>query len=227
MLQDFQDITLRRTDPGELIASLLVAFLCGLVISLVYRWTYRGASYSASFVRSMIFLAMITAIVMIVIGNNLARAFGLVGAMSIIRFRTAVKDPQDIVFIFFALAVGLAAGVGLYMVAVVGTVAISLVIVATTKGRYAELHRQAFLLQVAYDAPDAGGEASYVPVLDRYCKRHHLINVRAVGAGDELDLTFFVDLRRLDDREALARELRALPHVRHVNLYYDTEQGES
>jgi uncharacterized membrane protein YhiD involved in acid resistance len=224
MLQDFQYINLHRTDPGDVVGALVVAFVCGLVISLVYRGSYRGASYSASFVRSMIFLAMITAVVMLVIGNNLARAFGLVGAMSIIRFRTAVKDPQDIVFIFFALAAGLAAGVGLYMVALVGTAFIGLVILATTRAGYAEVHRQSFLLQLAYDDPAQNGAAApYLAVLDRYCKKHRLINVRSAGPGDALELTFFVDLRRRDQREALTRELSALPHVRNVNLYHDAE----
>lgn len=225
MLQDFQNITLRSTDPGEVLVALLVACVCGFTISLVYRWSYRGTGYSASFVRSMIFLAMITAVVMLVIGNNLARAFGLVGAMSIIRFRTAVKDPQDIVFIFFALAAGLAAGVGLPMVALIGTAAISLVILVTTRAGYGEVHKESFLLQLSYDAPGQDGEAGYIPVLERYCKKYRIINVRAVGPDDTLDLTFFVDLRDRNRREALTRELGALPHVRNVNLYHDAEQA--
>ena len=76
---------------------------------------------------------MITAIVLMVIGNNLARAFGLVGAMSIIRFRTAVKDTQDIVFIFFSLAVGMAAGVGYHLIAICGTVFVSLTMLVLTQ----------------------------------------------------------------------------------------------
>jgi len=96
----------------EIITNITVALVCGLFISWLYRHTYKGPGYSITFVNSMVFLAMITAVVILVIGNNLARAFGLVGAMSIIRFRTAVKETQDIVYIFFALSVGMAAGVG-------------------------------------------------------------------------------------------------------------------
>jgi hypothetical protein len=90
---------------------LSVALFAGLILTCLYRITYKGAGYTAGFVGSIILLTLITALVIMVIGNNLARAFGLVGAMSIIRFRTAVKDVMDIVFIFFALAVGMASGV--------------------------------------------------------------------------------------------------------------------
>ena len=116
-LQSLMDMNIRT---GDVLLNLLVAFLCGLVIAQTYKLTFGGASYSKSISNSLVVLAMITTVVIIVIGNNLARAFGLVGAMSIIRFRTAVKDPMDIVFIFFSLAIGLAAGVGLAQIAIVG-----------------------------------------------------------------------------------------------------------
>ncbi len=165
MLQDFQNISFPPTNDADIVGALIVAFLCGFIVSLTYRWTYQGSSYAPSFVRSMIFLSMITAVIMLVIGNNLARAFGLVGAMSIIRFRTALKDPQDIVFVFFALAIGMAAGVGMYAIAIIGTVGISLAIILTTKINYAVVHKQSFVLQLSYDAPQSNGEAAaYIEV---------------------------------------------------------------
>lgn len=224
MLQEFQNIAFRSVSFGQVVTSLAVAFSCGMLISLIYRWTYRGASYSPGFVRSMIFMAMITAIVMLAIGNNLARAFGLVGAMSIIRFRTAVKDPQDIVFIFFALATGLAAGVGMYTVALVGTVTIGLIVLVTTKANYGVLNKQSFLLQLTYSSPTQNGDADYLPVLNKYCRRHNLINARS-GLGDTLNLTFYVRLRNDDQVEAFTRELGQARHVSNVNLFYDEEQA--
>ncbi len=224
MLQEFQSIQDYAIHTGDVVKGLLVALVCGLAISLTYRWTYRGSDYAPSFVRSMIFLAMITAVVMLAIGNNLARAFGLVGAMSIIRFRTAVKDPQDIVFVFFALAVGMAAGVGMYAVALMGTASICAVIAVTTKSNYAVIHKEAFVLQLSYDAPQQNGSATYLPVLDKYAKRYKLINARSVGDSDMLDLTFFVDLRKKEHTEALTKELGKAAHVSNVNLFYDTEQ---
>lgn len=224
MLQEFQTVTFRAITVGQVATSLLVALVCGLIITTLYRWTYKGTSYSPGFVRSMIFMSMITAVVMLAIGNNLARAFGLVGAMSIIRFRTAVKDPQDIVFIFFALATGLAAGVGMHMVAIVGTVFIGLIVLVTSKTNYGVLNKQSFLLQMTYAAPGQNGDAGYLPVMKKYCRRHNLINARS-GLGDALNLTFYVRLRNDDQAEAFTRELGQVHHVSNVNLFYDEEQN--
>jgi uncharacterized membrane protein YhiD involved in acid resistance len=121
---------------------------------MVYRHVYKGPSYSVTFVNALVVLSMITSVVILVIGNNLARAFGLVGAMSIIRFRTAVRDVQDIVFIFFSLSAGMAAGVGLYSVAIAGTLLISLVIVLLSTFNFGQTRKREFLLQVSYYTSD-------------------------------------------------------------------------
>ncbi len=225
ILQDIQNAAQWNTSLGDVVTGLIVAFVCGVIVSLVYRWTYRGASYSPSLVRSLISLAMITAVVMLVIGNNLARAFGLVGAMSIIRFRTALKDPHDIVFVFFALAAGMAAGVGMYNLALVSTVGISLAVALTTRLRYAEVDTESLILRFSYSGSSADeGDASYLPVLKRYCRSTRLINVRA-DRGELSELTFFAKLRRKEDQQALTRAVADLPDVSNVSLYYDTEQG--
>ncbi|MCK9292376.1 MAG: DUF4956 domain-containing protein [Bacteroidales bacterium] len=125
---------------------MLVALLCGIIIALIYKYTYRGLNYSASFTASLILLTMITTIVIMVIGNNLARAFGMVGAMSIIRFRTAVKDASDIMFIFFSLSIGLAAGVKLYSIAFFGTLIVGGVHLVLNKYNFILPQSREFLL---------------------------------------------------------------------------------
>ncbi len=224
VLQDIQNLGQWSTSLGDVVTGLVVAGICGLIISAVYRWTYLGPSYSPSLVRSLIALAMITAVVMLVIGNNLARAFGLVGAMSIIRFRTALKDPHDIVFVFFSLAAGMAAGVGMYNLALVSTAGISGVVALITKLRYADVNKEALILRFSYGGALDESEASYLPVMDRFSKSTKLINVRA-DRRDRTELTFFVDLRKKEDREAFTRALADLEDVRNVSLYYDTEQA--
>src|SRR3990172_4384220 len=138
MQTGFDTILAVSLEPGQVVANLLVALACGFIISLSYRTTSGGANYSPAFVRANVVLSMITALVIMVIGNNLARAFGLVGAMSIIRFRTAVKDIQDIIYIFFALAAGMAAGVGLKAIALFGTLFISGIMVLLYRFRYSQ-----------------------------------------------------------------------------------------
>ena len=225
MLQDLQDIPLLQpVDAGEVVTSLIVALICGVVIAWIYRWTYRGTSYAPSFVRSMVVLPMITALVMLVIGSNLARAFGLVGAMSIIRFRTAVKDTHDIVFIFFALAAGLAAGVGMYAAAWLGTLVIGLTVLATVGFGFGHVQRNAMLLEFAYDAEGAPAPPTYEAVLDQHCKQTSVLSVRQPMERKELALTLHVRLRRGSEAPAMVAALRKTDRVSRVSLYYDDEE---
>ena len=86
--------------PTEIVINLLLSFIFGLIISLVYKFTHKGLSYSQSFMITNVFVSVIVCMVIMIIGNNLARAFALVGALSIIRFRTVVKDTKDTAYIF-------------------------------------------------------------------------------------------------------------------------------
>jgi len=166
---------------------------------------------------------MITAIVIMVIGNNLARAFGLVGALSIIRFRTAIKDMQDIVFIFFSLAVGMAAGIGLHSIAITGTIFISASILILSKINYAHPKRREFLLQF-YFTSSGEQETPYLPVLEKYCKQHKLINAKSLQSGDLLELSYYINLRTKDNSGEFVRELGQIQDVTRVNLFFDEEQ---
>ena len=166
---------------------------------------------------------MITAVVIMVIGNNLARAFGLVGAMSIIRFRTAVKDTQDIVFIFFALAVGLAAGVGLHIIAIAGTLFISLIVWILYLTNYGNPQKKDFLLQFSLKAED-NENALHLPILAEYCRSFKLINMKSFEAGRLLELTYYVNLKRKENSDQFVQALDNLQDVNQVNLFFDEEQ---
>ncbi|HMU42928.1 MAG TPA: DUF4956 domain-containing protein [Ignavibacteriaceae bacterium] len=222
MLQDFQNIFTTSIGLWTVLQNLSVAVLCSLLISVFYKYSYKGPGYSASFVHSLIALSMITAVVIMVIGNNLARAFGLVGAMSIIRFRTAVKDTIDIVFIFFALGIGMAAGVGLYSVAVGGTIFIGLVLLSLSKTDFLIIRKEKFLLQFRYLAEN-GIEASYIPVLKKFCKKYTMINVKSIGREDELEISFYVSIKNRDQNPEFIKQLSALKGISSVNFYFDDE----
>lgn len=219
----FQDsLSILSSSIGPVIANMTVALICGLLTLLFYRWTCRGPGYSIAFVNSLPPLSMITAVVVMVIGNNLARAFGLVGALSLIRFRTAIKDVEDIVFIFFSLAVGMAAGVGLHAIAITGTIFIGASILILSKINYACPKRQEFLLQFRF-APSGEQEAPYLPILKKHCKQHRLINVKSLKKGD-LELSYYVNLEAKDKSEEFAHELGQVQDVTHVNLVFDKER---
>jgi uncharacterized membrane protein YhiD involved in acid resistance len=224
MLTDLQNAPLFPITGVEIAANIVVALLCGLCIAWIYRHSYRGPGYSIAFVNSLVFLAMITAVMILAIGSNLARAFGLVGAMSIIRFRTAVKDTQDIVYIFFVLAVGMAAGGGYHKIAIIGTLAVGGIIFLFSKTGSFSSKKEEYLLQLSY-GPNGDGPPSFMPVLKKYCRTHHVVNTRSMGHnGESLELSYYVKLRDRGKDSDFVRDLRQAAGVTRVSLYFDEEE---
>lgn len=215
---------------GQVLLKVVTAFLCGFFVSLLYCWTHKGPNYSATFVRSLVALSMITTIVIAVIGNNLARAFGLVGALSIIRFRTAIKDMHDIVFIFFALAIGMATGVGMHMTAIIGMTFTGIVLFILARMNYASPKKCDFVLQFSFTAQD-NQDPPYLPILEKHCKQHELVNLQSLGHGNgrsngaeqKLGLSFYVDLHNRGSVGKLVRDLGRVRGVEHINLFFDDE----
>lgn len=224
MFDEFQLIDIFRPSIFDFAASLFVALGCGIAIALVYRLTFRGTSYSPSFINSLVLLSLITAVVILVIGNNLARAFGLVGAMSIIRFRTAVRDVIDIVFIFFSLSIGMAAGVGLNSVAIIGTIFISLVIILLDSVGFGSPPRIKHLLQVSYTGTPEG-EAALQGVLKKYCRNIQLMNIRQPAGKETMEAFYHLSLRKSNKDREFVQALRELEAVEQVNLFFEEEGG--
>ncbi len=225
MGNDFQDIFMFNITAADVIGNVIVAMLCGIAIALLYKYTYKGLNYSSSFTISIIMLTMITAIVIMVIGNNLARAFGMVGAMSIIRFRTAVKDAADIMFIFFALAIGLAAGVKLYSVAVLGTFLVGAVYLVVTKFSFALPKNREFLMQITARG-DQINDNPFMNILKIYCRQHKLVNVKTMGQEPDELMEFSYYIKMKDERRGneLVTDIRKLAGVEQVNLFFDEDE---
>ncbi len=111
-----------------IIFNISVSLVLSLFIFIVYKKTFRGVLYSHNFNVTIIMISLITAMVMMLIGSNLAISLGMVGALSIVRFRAAIKEPRDIAFLFWAITVGLAAGSGTFIIAIVGSITIAIVL---------------------------------------------------------------------------------------------------
>ena len=107
---------------------LIIAFIVAMIIYLTYKNTYTGVMYNPRFNISLVMITMVTTIVMVVIGSNISVSLGMVGALSIIRFRTAVKDPRDTAFIFWGVVSGLACGTQNYTIVLAGSIVICLVL---------------------------------------------------------------------------------------------------
>ena len=223
MLDDFQNVLSVSLSIGEVFENLIVSLICGLLISLFYRLTYRGPGMSYSFINSLIVLSLITSVVIMVIGNNLARAFGLVGAMSIIRFRTAIKETQDIIFIFFALAIGMASGVGLHALALASTVFIGVILFILTKTNAASPAKKDFLLQFTSQANDGYEEAPFLSVFQKYCKSSKLINTKAMMESDSIELSYHIVLKDQKFITEFINQLKNSKGVNNVNLFFDEE----
>jgi uncharacterized membrane protein YhiD involved in acid resistance len=224
MEQDLQSIFQFPASVEEVLSSILVAFFCGLMIAFFYKTSYRGAGYPQTFLFSLVTLAMVTTIVILVIGNNLARAFGLVGAMSIIRFRTAVKETQDIMFIFFALAIGMTCGVRLFDVAIASTILIGTILVILSKTNLIFHRRTKYLLQFHFIFDDSHQYPAYLEVLKKYTRKNHLINSKTLGETDMMELSFYVEMKNPAESNKMLSDLKRSGGATHAHLFFEDEE---
>lgn len=213
-------------DPtlGGMLLALLLAFVIGQTVAWIYIWTHSGLSYSRSFSQSLVMLTIIATMVMYVIGNNVVAAFGLMGALAIIRFRNVLKDTRDTAFVFMSLVLGMATGSQRFAVALVG----GAFLLAVT----AWLHLSSFGTRISFDghlsyrlsgshADPAGALAA---VLRRHCRRLRTITVH--DAGEEVEYVQQVRLRNRDRGHEMVEELRGTEGVGDVTLVLRDDHAE-
>lgn len=177
----------------EILINMALAFILGMIVSAIYRYTHKGLSYSQSFTLTIVFITLIVAVVMMVIGSSLARAFALVGALSIIRFRTVVKDTKDITYVFFALAVGMACGTSNYFLAISSSIFISLIAVVLDKLNYGALYKSEFILRFTFN--QNYGSERYLETIKQFAKRSNLLHIEPSSDGNYLNLTYDIVLK--------------------------------
>jgi uncharacterized membrane protein YhiD involved in acid resistance len=210
----------------EILLNISLAFALGITITIVYRLTNRNRPISQSYMLSLIILAMVVALVMIIIGNSIARAFSLVGALSIIRFRTAIKDNRDTAFVFFSLAAGMAAGVGNYPVAAYGVGLIALLLLLLDFVRYGTVRRGVYLLCYQI-VPGTADLQAVDEVLKQYLASYRQLSVKTVRMGQYMQYTFTTRLRREEQLKEFMSNLSALSGMENVNMLADEEEPES
>ena len=203
--------------PNEIIFNLILSFFLGVLISFVYKKTHRGMSYSQSFMITNIFLSLIVCMVIMTIGNSIARAFALVGALSIIRFRTVIKDPKDIVFIFWSLATGMVCGTGQYFLAFAGSSIITIVAYILHKTNYGSIYKSEFILQFRYKK-SAENETSYLKNLNRFCSVSTLLNSEPSSDNTSLKLTFDIVLKEEKEVNKFVLDISNCEGVSEVSL---------
>ncbi|MBW7474742.1 DUF4956 domain-containing protein [Paenibacillus oenotherae] len=200
-LESFKQVALL-----EIVIALLIAFALGMFIYWTYYKTFRGVVYSHNYNVTFVIMTMLTTLIIMTISTNIVLSLGMVGALSIVRFRTAVKDPMDIMYTFWAVAVGIATGAKIYPIAILGSIAISAVLffLAKRKGKDAP-----YLLVIQYE----GKANEQVMVTLRRIK--HVLKSKTIRK-DMTEMT--VELRLKDDNTAFVSELSSFDGVKDVAL---------
>lgn len=201
----------------QALLALLLAFVLGTLLAFTYEWTYEGLSFTRAFTQSLVLSAVVASMLMLAIGDNLARGLGILGTMALVRFRTNVRDVRDMVFIFAALAVGVACGVRAWPVAVTGALAFSLATVAVGWSPFGG--RQHFDGVLRFWLPrDAADPERLSEVLSPHCRQFVLVTLRDLAQGDALEYAYQIRLRRHDAQTRLVRDLETLPGIGGVTL---------
>jgi len=190
----------------QLIVATFLSFGLSLIVGYIYRATHQGTSYSQTTVHTMIIMAVVVSVIMLIIGSNIARAFSLVGALSIIRFRNAVKESRDVAFYFLTMAIGMACGTGFYGVAIVFTICVTVMIYCLTRFNVGAKTSVEELLRIGL-SQDVNYREVFKEVFYKYLESDYLLTVDT-DETDRLDLVYTVRLRRKVSEQDLLNDLR-------------------
>lgn len=200
----------------ELIFSLITAAVLNLLLAKAYIQTHGGYSYSKSFVHSMILVGIIIALIMVIIGSNIARAFALVGAMSIVRFRNPVKDSRDLVFVFASIATGMAAGTGFYIFAAIFTFFFIVVLLALRWTNFGDLARKNYVLKLRVEM---SGKAAVTKVCEDSCTQFSLVSLDRLSQAEGFeDIVYEVELKNSVSYDQFVQRLRDEANPQLVTL---------
>ena len=216
---DFTVINSSMANPTILSVfyAFLLSFILGTVVAVVYIKSFQGLSYSRNFLHCLVLCPILTATAMQAIGDNVARGIGMIGAISLLRFRSNIKDPRDMFFIFASLAVGLSAGVHAYGIAVMGTLCFALATLILSKTPFAHGPQFDGLLRFHMQREETA-QRELERVLGTSCKHFALISIREMNQGEILDYAYQIKLRKEISNHSLVNSIQGIPTARGVNL---------
>jgi len=218
------DNTLTELSLAIIIVNIIFTLVLALVIVWIYQKTHRGISYSQSFVMAMVMLSILAAIAMMILSNNLVRALGVLGIFALIRFRTILKDTKDIAYLFFVLAMGMAVGTNNYMIAFVGTLMLSAIILIMDKYNFGSFVRDGFLLTLSAD--DSFNPDSYKKAFTDSLASNRLLQIKSLPNSGE-EYYFSVSFKNQGEGPGeLVNRLRSLPGVKMVELITGKDSTE-
>ena len=190
-----------------IILALVVSFVLGMLIHYVYQKSFRGVIYNQAFSVSLALLTILTTMITLAISSNIALSLGMVGALSIVRYRTAIKDPADLIFLFWAVGTGITVGAHLHYLAMVG--AIVVIILLLTIGRRTSTN-EVFILIVHYTGEDISGELRRILQGKRFQIKSKTIRKSNVEMAIEVEVK--------NNNTAFMDTVKELPAVSDVSL---------
>lgn len=213
MFSDFFDFTFLSKAASisvvDILVALAISFALGLFIFLVYKKTFNGVMYSASFGISLIAMDMITTLIILAVSSNLIASLGMVGALSIVRFRTVVKEPLDLVYMFWSITAGIIVGVGLIPLAVIGSLLIGLILFVFVNKKTADTP-----YIVLVNCLDEQTEEEAISLIKQQSKKCMLKSKAVSKEGIELT----IEVRLKEGTAKLINNLTALGGVENATL---------
>ncbi len=198
--------------------SLLLAFSLSTALAVTYRKTFQGLSYSRNFLQTLALSSLVVCIAMQAIGDNVARGFGMMGALAIIRFRSSLKDPKDMVYIFCSLTVGIACGVYQFDIAAIGVaffIASAFILFYFPMGTDIKFDG---LLRFNLKAEDKDAEKKIQEIMTNYCRDFALVTLRELAQGNRLDYSYQIKIKSNKQYQDLVRDFKELPEMQGLSL---------
>lgn len=216
---DFNVLNSTTTQMSELsvVFAFCLSFILGSLIAFTYIKTFRGLSYSRNYIHSLILAPIVTSIAMQAIGDNVARGIGMMGAVSLLRFRTNIKDPRDMFFIFAALALGLSTGVQSYTIAIIGSLAFCVVAWILFKTPFTSDNYFDGLLRLNL-TKSVDEQQLLEQSLKDNCDSFYLLNVRELAQGDRLDFTYQIKFKKDKSSQDLINRIQKIDNARAINI---------
>jgi uncharacterized membrane protein YhiD involved in acid resistance len=201
----------------KVVFAMLLAFALGQVIAAVYMATFRGLSYSRATVHAMALSSVVTCMLMLAVSGSIAAGIGVAAGLTAVRFRTTMRDPRDIIFVFAALGVGFACGTLAYVTALVGTATFAFGSVVLHFTGYGSRRQPDGLLRFVA-AQAAPTQEAIARVLATHCRTFSLVTLRETAQGTAMEHAYQISARSPDERAMVVASLQRVPGVQNVTL---------
>jgi uncharacterized membrane protein YhiD involved in acid resistance len=218
-MDDFLTIygTTQWLGAEQIIAALLISFVLSAFVASVYRWTFQSLSYSRSFIHTMILSSMVVSMIIMAVGNSLARGLGIMGSLAIVRFRTPIRDARDMTFLFACLGIGVACGAAVYGVAVIGALIICAAAVLLHWSPFASRRHHEALLRFVLP-PNSASEEKVKGIMKRTCSAFSLIAMREIHQGELIEHCYQIRLLDPSYQSDIIKSLGQIEDLTEPNL---------